>query len=156
MAETSTSPSKQTFTGSCHCGFVRYEAALSPPSSPGPHVANRCNCTVCLKTGFTGVGVSPDDFTLRSPASLDQLSDYQFNSKDVHKYFCKTCGVHVCWTGKYEFEGTVVNFFRINILTLDQPQEGLDLSQWKITYADGRNNNWKAGTRDAPWPGGCT
>jgi hypothetical protein len=154
MADTAL-PSKRTFTGSCHCGFVRYEAALSSPSPPGPHVASRCNCTICLKTGYTGFHLAPDDFTLRSPASFDELSDYQFRSKDIHRYFCKTCGVQVCSSGKYEYGGTVVDFFGINILTLDQPQEGLDLSQWKIVYYDGRNDNWMEGTKDVPWPGGC-
>lgn len=61
----------------------------------------------------------------------------------------------MCSSGKYEYEGTVVDFFGINILTLDQPQEGLDLSQWKIMYYDGRNDNWKGGMKDVPWPGGC-
>ena len=53
-----------------------------------------------------------------------------------------------------EAEGAVVEFFGVNVVTLDQPQEGLDLSIFKIEYLDGRNDNFMAGKRDTPWPGG--
>jgi hypothetical protein len=154
MADVS-STTRKSFTGSCHCGFVRYEVVLSLPSPPDPPTATRCNCTVCLKTGSTNFRVAPDDFTLQSPPSFNEIPDYQFRSKDTHKYFCKECGIHVCGKGKYEYEGKVFEYFTINILTLDQPQEGLDLSTWKIKYWDGRNDNWKDGMRDVPWSGGC-
>jgi hypothetical protein len=148
-------PAKQTFTGSCHCGFVKYKAALPVTDPP---VANRCNCTICLKQGFTGVDVAPDEFTLISPQSLDEVKDYwryQEKSKDIHKYFCDKCGIHFYNKGKIELGGTVQEFAHINILTLDQPQEGLELSKFKIYYVDGRNDNWMAGTREVPWPSGC-
>ena len=51
-------------------------------------------------------------------------------------------------------EGEVVEFFSVNLVTLDQPQEGLDLSVFRIEYWDGRNDNWMAGKSDVPWPGG--
>ena len=157
-------PAKKTYAGSCHCGHIKYTVALALSDPP---TAGRCNCTICLKTGFTSVRVAtPSDFQLLSPSSAtldsnDEVGDYQFRSQDVHKYFCKKCGVQVFSKGKYVFEGTEVNFFTVNILTLDQPQpvgsegEGLDLSMFKIKYADGRNDNWQGGTKDVPWPGGC-
>ncbi|OAL38315.1 hypothetical protein AYO20_02374 [Fonsecaea nubica] len=145
---------KKTFTGSCHCGFIKYKAtfALSDPPAAG-----RCNCTICLKQGFTGIRLPRSDFVLVSPASLSEARDYQFRSRDVHKYFCGTCGVHVCGEGRFEFpagSGTIHDFFSINAVTLDQPQEGLELSKFKISYVDGRHDNWGAGARDVPWPGG--
>ena len=144
---------KKTFTGSCHCGFIKYTAALPVEANP---TAGRCNCTICLKQGFTSKRLdSPDDFTLLSPASVSEVKDYQMRSKDVHKRFCGTCGIHVWGEGQYEFQGAVHKFFTINALTLDQPQEGLDLSTWKMMYVDGRNDNWAAGPKDTPWPGGC-
>jgi hypothetical protein len=42
----------------------------------------------------------------------------------------------------------------VNIVTLDQPQEGLELSEWKIRYCDGLHDNQMAGLRDGPWSGG--
>lgn len=143
---------KKTFTGSCHCGFIKYKAALPVTDTPA---ATRCNCTICLKQGFAALRLAPDDFTLISPASLSEVKDYQMRSKDIHKYFCDKCGIHVIGAGKYEYEGAVHEFFSLNILTLDQPQEGLDLSNFKIQYWDGRNDNWEGGMKDVPWPGGC-
>lgn len=144
---------KRTFNGSCHCGTIKYKAALALSNPP---VAQRCNCTICLKQGYTGVRTTAEDFTLISPETRAQVHNYQMNlSNSINKYFCGTCGIH-CWSdGEFEFEGVKHPFFTINILTLDQPQQGLELSDFKISYSDGKNDNWIAGFRDTPWPGGC-
>lgn len=47
-----------------------------------------------------------------------------------------------------------VDFFSMNLQTIDQPQDGVELSQWKLKYWDGLNNNWFAGSREVPWAGG--
>ncbi|KIV95323.1 hypothetical protein PV10_02993 [Exophiala mesophila] len=146
---------KQTFKGSCHCGKIRYAAALALSKPP---VAQRCNCTMCLKQGYTTIRITADDFTLISPENKAQVQNYKMKSNsnnNINKYFCGTCGIH-CWSeGEFEFQGVKYPLFTINILTLDQPQEGLELSDFKIMYSDGRNDNWAAGSRDTPWPGGC-
>ena len=152
MSDSTEQPTKQTFTGSCHCGFIRYQAAISLPSSPTQPTAGRCNCTTCLKSGFTGIQIPFEDFTLLSPASKDQLSDY--HRSNLHKYFCKTCGIQTHEEGAYEFEGQKHPFFCLNILSLDQPQKGLELSRFKIKYWDGKNDNWGAGSKEEPWLGG--
>lgn len=51
-------------------------------------------------------------------------------------------------------KGMVYEYFGINANTLDQPQEGLDLRKWKITYYDGLKDNWMAGEKSEPWEGG--
>ena len=53
-----------------------------------------------------------------------------------------------------EAEDGMVDFFALNLVTLDQPQEGLDLSVFRIQYWDGRRDNWKSGCKEEPWPGG--
>jgi hypothetical protein len=143
---------KKTFTGSCHCAAIRYTVRLALPTPP---IATRCNCTICLKTNYTGLQVPPADFTLVSPASEADVRDYQWRSKDAHRFYCDNCGVHVFSRTKYEVGGQEVNGFGINIVTLDQPQEGLDLSRFEIRYWDGRGDNWMAGQKSAPYPGGC-
>jgi len=152
-----TTANKKSFIGSCHCGAIRYKVSLALPAPPAQPTASRCNCTICQKQGFTGVRIDDPthDFTLLSPASLDQLSDYQFRSPDIHNYFCGRCGVSVLGAGKFEYQNQVHELFKLNVLTLEQPQEGLDLSTFKIKYWDGRNDNWMAGQKDMPWPGGC-
>jgi hypothetical protein len=152
MADQQSNPDKKPFHGSCHCGAIRYTIRVSLPTPP---VATRCNCTICLKTQFTSLQVAPADFTLESPASEDQVPDYQWRSKDAHRFYCDKCGVHVFSRAKYVFEGHEVDAFGINIASLDQPQEGLDLSEFRIKYWDGRSDNWAAGQKERPYSGGC-
>lgn len=79
MAET------KHYSGSCHCGKVRYEvdADLS--------TVMQCNCSICSRTGALMTFVPAQQFKLAS--GEDHLSDYQFNKHIVHHLFCKTCGV---------------------------------------------------------------
>lgn len=46
------------------------------------------------------------------------------------------------------------DFFSITILTLDQNVD-VDLTRFKISYWDGKSNNWRLGPRDQPYPGGA-
>lgn len=152
MADQSTTP-KRTYTGSCHCKAITYKVNLAIGPNPS---ATRCNCTICLKSAFTPYHIPSDsDFTLVTPASFADLSSYQFNSTDVNRYFCNKCGIHVLWKGNYVLEGRQIEFFTINLVTLDQPEgEGLDLSTFRIGYWDGRHDNWKAEIKNGPWPHG--
>ena len=51
-------------------------------------------------------------------------------------------------------KASMVDFFALNLVTLDQPQEGLDLSVFRIQYWDGRRDLWMNGCKQVPWPGG--
>lgn len=144
----------QSFHGSCHCGFIKYNVNLTPDFLANP-VAIRCNCTLCQKAGFTSLSISPSAFTLVSPASKTELPDYQPKNKSVHHYFCTKCGVHVFCDGFYEYEGQKHDLFSVHLGTLDQPQDGLELSKFKIKYWDGLHDNWMGGEKEEPWSGGC-
>lgn len=152
----------QTLNGSCHCGFIKYTAKIPIPSPPDKLTANRCNCTICHKSGFTGISLpSASNFTLLSPSSKAELPDYQWQSKDIHRYFCPKCGVQVFGEGKYVFGEQEVPFSSLNALTLDldglegEVKSQMDMRKWNMKYWDGKNNNWEAGTKDEPWEGGC-
>ena len=56
--------------------------------------------------------------------------------------------------GKQGETGKVLEVFGANIITLDQPQEGLDFSTFRFEYWDGRHDNWVAGKKSSPWPFG--
>lgn len=56
--------------------------------------------------------------------------------------------------GFYEHEGQRHEFFIVNLPTVDQPQDGVDLSLTKITYWDGLRDNFQAGRQDGPFPNG--
>ena len=145
---------EQTFHGSCHCDAIKYTLNLSSDFLSNP-TAGRCNCTICQKAGFTSLTIPASSFTLTSPASKSELSDYQPNNKNGHLYFCDKCGVQVVREGNYEYMGQKHEIFSVNLLTVDQPQEGIDLSKFKIKYVDGLHDNWMAGAKDQPWSGGC-
>src|SRR4051794_16362280 len=76
----------QAYTGSCHCGKVRYAATvdLSQP-------VISCNCSMCGRTGSLLAFVPASAFTLQS--GEDSLTDYLFNKHAIHHLFCKVCGI---------------------------------------------------------------
>jgi hypothetical protein len=142
---------KKTYHGSCHCGNITYDIAYALPEKP---MVTRCNCTICLKSGYTGLNLDDSDFTLKTPKTEAEIPDYCWRSQKVHRFYCDKCGIQVYAKGEYEFKGQVVNFFSVNVTTLDQPQEGLDLSTFTVKYVSGRDDNWMAGLKDTPYPGG--
>ena len=73
-------------TGGCHCGAVRFEAAL-----PRTIEAQACNCSICERTGFLHVIVPESRFRLVRGA--DRLTTYTFNTRTARHLFCPVCGV---------------------------------------------------------------
>jgi hypothetical protein len=125
--------------GSCHCGAVRFEAAVD--LSQG---ASRCNCTVCTKLGALAGIVRPDAFTLLQ--GNDSLSTYEWGAKISKRYFCKHCGV-LCF-GRGHLKEVGGDFVSINYNAFDD----VDVGDLKVGYWDGRHDNWQGGMRETPWP----
>jgi hypothetical protein len=149
--ETPKTEKKGPFKGSCHCKAVQYEVMLELSDPP---VATKCNCTICTKSGYTAKHIPSEDLKFITPSSIEELPDYQSENKAMHKRYCSKCGIHVVGHGYYTFNNQRVDFFSLNLNTLDQPQEGLDLSKFKIEYWDGLHNNWQAGKAEKPYSGG--
>lgn len=114
----------KTYTGSCHCGKVRFEvkADVSRVLS--------CNCSICSRTGWLLTFVGADQFTLLS--GQDALSDYQFNKKNIHHLFCSTCGVRSFGSGTSP-DGREMR--AINVRCLD----GVDISALAVEQVDGKS-----------------
>ena len=74
------------YTGSCHCGAVRYtvELDLSQP-------VISCNCSMCGRSGTLLTFAPAEKFHLEKGS--DSLTDYQFNKHVIHHVFCKVCGI---------------------------------------------------------------
>jgi hypothetical protein len=74
------------YTGSCHCGAVRYtvEVDLSQP-------VIACNCSMCGRSGTLLTFVPVDKFKLEQGS--ESLTDYLFNKENIHHLFCKVCGI---------------------------------------------------------------
>jgi hypothetical protein len=135
--ESTTQAGAQLHTGGCHCGAVRYEVKIDARNG------SRCNCSICNKVAQLGGIVAPAAFKLLSGA--DNISEYAWGSKSARRVFCKTCGIHCFGHGHVKEIGG--DFVSVNYNTLDD----VDPIDVKITYWDGRHNNWQAGPRETPW-----
>lgn len=118
-------PTPQTYKGSCHCGAVQYEVttALDTP-------VISCNCSICRRKGALLHCVPADDFKLL--AGKDAVSDYQFNTHNIHHLFCKTCGIGSFSTGTAPNGARLV---MINMRCLDD----VDPDALTVTKYDGKN-----------------
>ena len=114
-----------TYTGSCHCGAVRYtaEADLSQP-------VVACNCSMCGRSGTLLTFVPAEGFKLEK--GEDSLTDYQFNKHHIHHMFCKVCGIKSFAHGVGPGGKSMA---AINVRCLD----GVDPTTLQITHFDGRS-----------------
>ena len=125
----------RTYTGSCHCGAIRFEADVDIGGG-----TSKCNCTICTKMRLWSVDAKPEVFRLI--AGEGDLTDYQGNNKVAHHVFCKHCGVRPFeWVDMPNMSGS--KYYNINVACLD----GVDIDELvaaPVTYYDGRNDNWGA------------
>lgn len=122
----------KTYTGSCHCGKIRFEV-----DADIDHV-RQCHCSICSKRGALIHRV--DETQLRLLSSLDDLASYQWHTRTAKDYFCPTCGILPfrrprTLTQKETSQG-IVEFrgWAINVRCL----EGVDLSAIPIKQVYGR------------------
>jgi hypothetical protein len=114
----------QTYQGACQCGAVSWEAEadLSQPIA--------CNCSRCQRLGAMLVFIPRASFRLLT--GEDHLSEYLFNRRVVHHYFCRTCGIESFAYGAMP-DGTEIAALNVNCI------EGIDPRTLTPTYYDGRS-----------------
>ncbi len=106
---------KKTYPGGCHCGQVRFEADIDLAT------VYACNCSMCSKMGWRLSFVPESDFRLLQ--GQEALTDYQFNKKHIHHYFCRNCGVRPFGHGH---DGTGKHMYSVNVRCLDGVGETAD------------------------------
>jgi hypothetical protein len=116
----------QTYKGGCHCGKVSYEVK----ADLGQAQLISCNCSMCSKKGSILTFVPGEQFRLLSGEG--ELTDYQFNKKNIHHLFCRSCGVSSFARGTGR-EGKPMAAINVRCL------EGVELDKLKVTAVDGRS-----------------
>ncbi|HET8935795.1 MAG TPA: GFA family protein [Polyangiales bacterium] len=114
----------RTYSGSCHCGKVRYEATTDLSN------VIECNCSICSRAGYLLGFVPGDNFKLLS--GEDSLSSYHFNKMKIDHKFCKNCGVRSFGQAKGK-DGQPM--YAINVRCL----EGVDPKSLQIKQVDGKS-----------------
>ncbi len=73
------------YTGSCHCGRVRFEIEADID-----HV-RVCDCSVCKKRGALNHRIPKESLSLLT--AWDDLVLYQWGSRTAKDFFCPACGI---------------------------------------------------------------
>ena len=77
----------RSYSGSCHCGAVRFRFQSAEITS-----GLRCNCSICIRKGM----VMSRDYVGADAFAVDgaeSLAIYRFGDGNVDHYFCKNCGI---------------------------------------------------------------
>jgi hypothetical protein len=98
----------RTYTGTCQCGRVRYEAVINFGTVGAQRLMLSENPTALIK---------PRAFRLLSGAA--DLEDFQFGTLGGHNQACRHCGIRPFGRGRLPALGG--DFYAINLATLDQP-----------------------------------
>lgn len=124
---------KRTYQGSCHCGRVKFEAALDLADG-----TSKCNCTSCWKWRWWSARCSLEGF--RSISGESELVWYWKGSPTGRGGFCKHCGIKpYVFVEKTEWNPT--EYVSINVATLDD-LDPAELVKAPVQYCDGRADNW--------------
>jgi hypothetical protein len=127
----------KTYSGSCHCGAIRFEADVDLAGG-----TIKCNCSSCTKARSWLVVAPAARFRL--VAGEESQTDYQWtppgrDGPTIQFHFCKTCGIRTPGRGELEAMGGV--FYAVQVPLLDNVDPE-DLAAAPIHYVDGRHDRF--------------
>jgi hypothetical protein len=99
---------KIVHAGQCHCGAVRFEAALSD----GFNTIRRCTCSYCRMRG--AVAVSAELGGIKFLRGEEMLTSYRFNTGAAQHFFCSRCGIYT-----HHQRRSNPNQYGVNVACLD-------------------------------------
>jgi len=91
-----------TYSGSCHCGAVRFEVEAHEDVE-----VEECNCSICRMSGHLHLIVPAARFRLL--AGEESLSTYRFNTGVAEHRFCRICGIKSFYVPRSNPDGIDVN-----------------------------------------------
>jgi hypothetical protein len=107
-----------TYTGSCHCGNIRFEVSGDIDS------ALACNCSICSRKGSLLWFVPRASLQLAPPATA-------MGKHVIQHHFCTVCGIHPFGEGK-DPQGNAVAAVNLRCV------ENLDLATIPVHHFDGK------------------
>ena len=115
---------QQSYGGSCHCGRVTFRV-----EAPQSVEVERCNCSICSKSGFLHLIVPRSKFELLTGEG--ELSTYTFNTGVAKHYFCQVCGIKPFYVPRSNPDGMDINL------------NCLDELPGEITIVEFDGQNWE-------------
>ena len=112
------------YQGSCHCGAVRFTV-----EAPEDLQVERCNCSICSKSGFLHLIVPASNFTLLQ--GQDALATYTFNTGVARHTFCSICGIKSFYTPRSNPDGVDVNVNCLDTLPASLSITEFDGQNWE-------------------------
>ncbi|HEX4873175.1 MAG TPA: GFA family protein [Nevskiaceae bacterium] len=113
--------------GGCHCGAVRFRF-----QAPAQVRVQRCNCSMCARTGYEHLIVPATRFTLLQGAQV--LQTYTFNTGVARHLFCQICGIKSFYVPRSNPDGYSINLRCVEPGTLRA-----------VDYEDFDGQNWEQG-----------
>lgn len=90
------------YTGSCHCGAIRFEV-----EAPAEIEVTECNCSICTRTGYLHLIVPRSKLKLLQ--GEEHVTTYTFNTGVARHTFCQICGVKPFYVPRSNPDGYSVN-----------------------------------------------
>ncbi len=112
------------YTGSCHCGDVRFEIEADERI-----VAKDCNCSICKKSAYLHLIVPESRFKLLKGS--DKLTSYSFNTGVAEHLFCSTCGIKSFYVPRSNPNGYAVNARCLEPQPRELVVESFDGQNWE-------------------------
>ncbi len=113
------------YTGSCHCGRVRFAVEIADPGA----AALACNCSICGRRGSLLWFVPRDALRLAMPD--ERAASYAFGRAAIRHRFCPDCGIHA-WGEGSDPQGRAMAAINVRCL------EGVDVDSLPVEHFDGR------------------
>ena len=134
---------EQTYHGGCHCGAVRYSAALDLDQG-----TIRCNCSLCAKSRAWLAATPAEKFTLESGG--DGMIEYRWTPEgkaepNITYFICDTCGVRTHGQGIGPISGA--RTVALQVATLEDADP--EILAKSILYVDGLHDAFDRPPADA-------
>ncbi|PPG90702.1 aldehyde-activating protein [Rathayibacter rathayi] len=128
-------------SGSCHCGKVAFEVALTRSVT-----VTLCNCRICYMSGHEEIMVPDNRF--RVLQGREYLQEYRFGTMTADHTFCRVCGIMPF----YRPRSHPVGFHSVNARCLKEGNavltrrgDEIDLEFGAtLTYVQFDGQNWEA------------